>query len=91
MTEENRNLTPKELFDGLVKLFTDAMITAEDIKALKSDNKFNKKKNPDGIPADEVALIVESAKIEANANFEEIVAKQSAVRAKYEELTGYNS
>lgn len=87
MTEVQRvTLTEKQLADRLVELRTEALKTAADIKAIKGDAKFHKDKNPTGIPAAEIALIDNAAKIEANAAFEEFKEKSAAVSAKYTEL-----
>jgi hypothetical protein len=81
-------LTEQQLADRLVELRTEALKTAADIKQIKSDAKFHKDKNPTGIPAAEIALIDNAAKIEANANFDEFKEKTAAVTAKYNELYG---
>lgn len=48
------------------------------------------KENANGIPAEDIKLIVAAAKLEASSQFEEFTAKNAAVKAKFEELTNYN-
>lgn len=87
MSEVERvTLTEQQLADRLVELRTDALKIASDIKQIKADSKFHKDKNPTGIPAAEIALIDNAAKIEANAAFDEFKEKTAAVSAKYAEL-----
>lgn len=93
MTEEVQRvtLTEQELFDRLVELLTEQLVRAEDIKQLKADAKFNKKKNPNGIPAAELGLVAKAAALEAQNVFEEFAAKNAEVTAKFKELSGYDS
>lgn len=87
MTEVQRvTLTEQQLADRLVELRTEALKISADIRAIKGDAKFHKDKNPTGIPAADIALIDNAAKIEANANFDEFKEKNAAVTAKYNEL-----
>lgn len=91
MTEVNRvTLTEQELFDRLVTLFTEQMVQAEDIKQLKTDAKFNKKTNPNGIATDDLKFVAQAAKLEAKQNFEEFTGQAALVAQKYKELTGYD-
>lgn len=88
---ERTNLSEQELFDCLVELFGKQLEMASDIKQLKADNKFNKKENPKGIPAADIALVVAAAKLEAQNVFEEFQSKHAEVEAKFKELTGYDN
>jgi len=90
MTDQHVNLTQDEIFAELVKLFTTQLSTADAIKALKNKNKFNKKTNPTGIDSHELGLIVAAAKLEANEAYEEFTGRNAEIKAKFEELTGYN-
>lgn len=87
---EHVNLTEDEIFAELVKLFTAQLSTADAIKDLKNKNKFNKKANPAGIDSHTLGLIVAAAKLEANENYEEFTGRTAEIKAKFEELTGYN-
>jgi hypothetical protein len=91
VTEEVQRvtLTEQELFDRLVELLTEQLVRAEDIKQLKKDAKFNKKTNPNGIPAADLALVAKAAALEAQNVFEEFAAKNAEVTAKFKELSGY--
>lgn len=97
MTEVNASvvnrttLTEKQLFDRLVELLIEQLLRAEDIKQLKADAKFNKKTNPNGIAAPDLALVAAAAKLEAQNVFEEFVAKNAEVEAKFKELSGYDN
>lgn len=89
MTDVQRvTLTQQQLGDRLVELITKQLEVTADIKQIKSDAKFHKDKNPTGIPAADIALIANAAKIEANTNFDEFKEKTAAVTAKYNELYG---
>lgn len=90
MTDQHVNLTQDEIFAELVKLFTTQLSTADAIKELKNKNKFNKKTNPTGIDSHELGLIVAAAKLEANEAYEEFTGRNAEIKAKFEELTGYN-
>lgn len=68
---------------------TEQLVRAEDIKQLKADAKFNKKTNPQGIAATDLALVAAAAKLEAQNVFEEFAAKNAEVTAKFKELSGY--
>lgn len=83
-------LSEQDLFKRLVKLETDRLTAAQDIKAVKGDAKFHKDNNPKGIPALEIKRIAASAVRHANRDFEEKSAEAKAVFAKYAQLTGYN-
>ncbi|QNR53905.1 hypothetical protein phiK7A1_117 [Pseudomonas phage phiK7A1] len=92
MTEVNRvTLTKQELYDRLVTLFTEQLFKAEDIGQLKKDAKFNKKTNPTGIPAKEVATIAAAAKLDAKNVYEEFAEKNADVIAVFKELSGYDA
>jgi len=93
MTEqvERINLSEQELFDRLVEVRSEVLKLTADIGQLKKDNKFNKKDNPKGLPAAEIALIDAAAKVEAQNTFEEFQAKNAEVEAKFKELTGYDN
>lgn len=91
MTEERVTLTKQELYDRLVTLITEQLVRSDDIKQLKADAKFNKKTNPQGIPAAEVSLIVKAATLEAQNQFEEFEAKNAEVIAMFKELSGYDN
>lgn len=84
------NLTEEEIFAELVKLFTAQLSTADAIKDLKNKNKFNKKNNPTGIDSHELGLIVAAAKLEASEAYESFTGRNAEIKAKFEELTGYN-
>lgn len=90
MTDQHVNLTEDEIFVELTKLFTAQLSTADAIKELKNKNKFNKKANPSGIDSHELGLIVAAAKLEANEAYEEFTGRNAEIKAKFEELTGYN-
>lgn len=90
MSEQHVNLTEDELFEELTKLFTAQLCNADEIKRLKNDNKFSKKKNPTGIDSHELGLIVISAKMQAAENYEEYAGRTAEIQAKFEKLTGYN-
>ena len=85
------SLTQKELFDRLVNLESEKLITAEDIKQIKDDAKYDEDTNPQGISKEDIKLIAAAAKLEAQNQFEEKKEAATAVFKKYEELTGYNS
>lgn len=90
MTDVQRvTLTEQQLFDRLVELLTEQLVLADDIKQLKTDAKFNKKSNPNGIPAADLGLVAAAAKLEAQNVFEEFAAKNAEVTAKFKELSGY--
>ena len=91
MTEERVVITEQQLFDRLVKLETDKLTLAADIKQLKADAKFDEDMNPKGIDKEQLKLIGKAASLHAKANFEETKESADAVFAKYEELTSYNS
>jgi hypothetical protein len=82
-------LTEQQLFDRLVGLLTDGLKITADIKQIKADAKFNKKSNPNGIPAADLALVAKAAALEAQNVFEEFAAKNAEVTAKFKELSGY--
>lgn len=92
MSEVQRvTLTEQELFDRLVELLTDGLKITADIKQIKADAKFNKKSNPNGIPAADLALVAKAAALEAQNVFEEFAAKNAEVTAKFKELTSYDN
>jgi hypothetical protein len=84
-------LTEQQLFDRLVELLTEQLVLSADIKQLKTDAKFNKKSNPNGIPAADLGLVAAAAKLEAQNVFEEFAAKNAEVTAKFKELTSYDN
>lgn len=83
-------LTQQQLFDRLVVLISQQLTLAKDISQLKKDAKFNKKTNPAGIPIVEIGLVVASAKLRAQEQFEEFTHKAAQVTAKFKELTAYD-
>ena len=87
---ERTNLSEQELFDRLVELTTKQLELTADIKQIKADNKYNKKENPKGIPAADIALVSKAATLEAQNVFEEFAAKNAEVTAKFKELTQYD-
>lgn len=87
----HKAITEQELYDRLAYLFTQQLILTQDIGQLKKDAKFNRKRNPTGIPAADVALISDAAKLEAKNVFEEYVGKAKAVIDKFKELSGYDN
>jgi type I restriction-modification system DNA methylase subunit len=83
--------TEQDLFDRLVTLEGEKLVTGDDIKQLKKDFKFNKKTNLDGLPPEVVALVSKAATIHARNVYEEQCSAAKAVFDKYEELApGYN-
>lgn len=88
---ERYTLTEKELFQRLVKLETDKLTLAADIKAVKDDASYCEDLNPRGIQKDEIKLIAKAAVLHAKQTFEEQKEASSAVFEKYEELVGYNN
>lgn len=91
MTEqaERYTLTEKELFQRLVKLETDKLTLAADIKQLKDDASYDEDMNPKGIKKDEIKLIAKAAVLHAKCKFEEQKEATDAVYEKYIELTDY--
>jgi NACalpha-BTF3-like transcription factor len=82
-------LNEQQLFDRLVKLFTDQLTLSEDIASLKADAKFHKDENPKGISKDDIKFVSQAAKLESKQLFEEFSGDNAAVIAKYKTLTGY--
>ena len=92
MTEVTRvTLNEQQLFDRLVDLLSQQMTLAEDISQLKKDAKFNKKTNPNGIPAEDIKFVAAAAKLEAQQQFEEFTAKAAATAEKFKQLSGYDN
>lgn len=87
--EERFTLSEKDLFDRLVKLERDKLVTAADIKQVKADAKKDEDLNPKGIEGDEIKLIAKAAALYAKENFEETQEGAEAVFEKYKELTDY--
>lgn len=83
-------LTEGQLFERLVKLETDKLVLAEDLKQLKLDAKYHEDDNPKGISADEIKLIAKAASIHAKNTYEEQKDAANAVFNKYKELTNYD-
>ena len=81
-------ITEKQLFDRLVELETQKLVIAEDIAQLKTDAKFDKEFNPQGIQKEDVAKIQSAAKMRAKEDFADVREKMLGVFAKYQELVG---
>ncbi len=90
VVERPRVVTEKEAFTRFVKLETDKLTAAADIKQFKEDIKYDEDVNPKGIDKDELKLIAKAAALFAKAKFEETKDAANAVFNKYEELTAYN-
>ena len=93
MTDTNNQdrftLSQKDLFERLVKLETDKLVLADDIKQLKSDSTYDADHNPKGISKEDIKLIAKASIIHAKATFEEQEEAANAVFSKYKELTNY--
>ena len=83
-------LSPDELLDALIEENKKLNGVKAKIAALKKDNKFHKKNNPDGIDGEEVKQIAKTAVRFAAADFEEKKQEQLEFFAFYEERTNYN-
>lgn len=84
------NEQEQELFDELVPLVSAQIAANEAVKAAKDKAKYNKKENPDGIPAARVSIVATCAKIEAEAQYEEFAERTNDIQTTYERLSGYN-
>lgn len=88
-TQDRFTLSQKDLFERLVKLETDKLVLADDIKQLKSDSAYDADHNPKGISKEDIKLIAKASIIHAKATFEEQEEAANAVFSKYKELTNY--
>ena len=88
--ETNRfTLNAQQLFERLVKLETDKLTIAADIKQVKDDSKYDVDHNPKGVDKDEIKLIAKAAILHAKNAFEETKEAADAVFEKYKELVNY--
>jgi len=83
-------LSEDELLNQLIRLNKEINVRKEDIKQLIVDNKFHKKHNPQGIPVDEIKQIAKSAKVYADANYEEKKIEALTFFTDYERIVGYH-
>lgn len=88
-TQDRFTLSQKDLFERLVKLETDKLVLADDIKQLKSDSTYDADHNPKGISKEDIKLIAKASIIHAKATFEEQEEAANAVFSKYKELVNY--
>lgn len=88
-TQDRFTLSQKDLFERLVKLETDKLVLADDIKQLKADSAYDADHNPKGISKEDIKLIAKASVIHAKATFEEQEEAANAVFSKYKELTNY--
>lgn len=88
-TTERFTLSEKDLFERLVKLETDKLVLADDIKQLKSDSTYHEDANPKGISKEDIKLIAKASVLHAKATFEEQQEAATAVFSKYKELVDY--
>jgi len=80
----------EDLYERLTNLEAEVLVRTKDIAQLKKDFTFNAKKNPGGLPKDQVRETAGAAKFKAKNDFEEKKDKAMAVFRKYEELEKYN-
>lgn len=90
MWDKPQPISEAQLFERLVKLETDKLTIAADMKQLKEDAKYCEDMNPKGIDKDEIKLIAKAASIHSKNCFEENRQATNAVFNKYVELTDYN-
>lgn len=83
-------LSPDELLDALIEENKKLNGIKAKIAALKKDNKFNKKKNPDGIDGEEIKQISKTAVRFAAADYEEKKQESLEFFTFYEQRTGYD-
>lgn len=88
-TTDRFTLSQKDLFERLVKLETEKLFIADDVKQLKSDSTYDEDRNPKGISKEDIKLIAKAAVLHARATFEEQEEAANAVFSKYKELTDY--
>lgn len=81
--------TEQTLFERLVKLYTDAQVVKEDVKAVKSDFTYDADVNPKALSKDVIKLVDKAAKLFVAAKFEEVEQESLEVFEKYKELTNY--
>lgn len=84
------NEQEQALFDALVPKISAQMAANDSVKAAKDEAKYNKKTNPEGLPAARVSIVATCAKIEAEAQYEEFAERAGDIQATYERLSGYN-
>lgn len=93
MTDTNNQdrftLSQKDLFERLVKLETEKLVIADDIKQLKSDATYDADHNPKGVSKEDIKLIAKASVIHAKSTFEEQEEAANAVFSKYKELVDY--
>lgn len=81
--------TEANLFERLVKLYTDAQVIKDDVKAVKSDFTYDADANPKALSKDAIKLVDKAAKLYVAAKFEEVEQESLEVFEKYKELTKY--
>ena len=81
--------TEQNLFERLVKLYTDAQVIKEDVKAIKGDFTYDADMNPKALSKDTIKLVDKAAKLYVAAKFEEVQQESLEVFEKYKELTKY--
>ena len=81
--------TEQNLFERLVKLYTDTQVIKEDVKAVKSDFTYDADVNPKALSKDSIKLVDKAAKLYVAAKFEEVEQESLEVFEKYKELTKY--
>lgn len=81
--------TEAALFERLVKLYTDAQVIKDDVKAVKSDFTYDADVNPKALSKDAIKLVDKAAKLYVAAKFEEVEQESLEVFEKYKELTKY--
>lgn len=77
------------LFERLIKLYTDAQVIKEDVKAVKGDFTYDEDTNPKALSKDAIKLVDKAAKLYVAAKFEEVEQESLEVFEKYKELTKY--
>lgn len=77
------------LFERLIKLYTDAQVIKEDVKAVKGDFLYDEDTNPKALSKDSIKLVDKAAKLYVAAKFEEVEQESLEVFEKYKELTKY--
>jgi hypothetical protein len=91
--EENQPkpiLSEDQLYEQLLRLNKELNARKEDIAQLIVDNKFHKKKNPQGLDAERVKYIAKSAVREAANDYEEKKIEALTFFTEFERITKYN-
>ncbi len=83
-------LNEEQLLEQLVRLNKEINVRKADIAQLIKDNKFHKKNNPQGIPADVCKKTAKTAVRYAAADYEEKKLESLEFFAFYERAVGYD-